>query len=110
MLTKKKNCSVGFGSGLWLLEEFEFFDGVIGTAKVWYEVRWRRLLPHECVEGDFSKPYAVRVGNPVVVSLELDLELDRVFNVAEYKTMRQMVLDAWRDNEEDVVGYEMGLL
>lgn len=109
---KEANHGTGAEPGLWVFEEFMFEDAILGMAKVRYTCRCRRLAPAERAEGDLGKPYQLEIVDPVVSEVHVYDDDGEEVPVPdeELVILQEAVLTAFRDREEDVLEFEMGLL
>ncbi len=109
---KSVNKGTGMKSGVWHFEEFMFAESVFGMAIVEYVCKNRHLRKAEIAEGDCSKPYELEITEPRIRLLEV--HDDNGNNVLipddERKTLEAMVLERFKEIEEDVLDFEMGIL
>ncbi len=109
---KSVNKGTGLKSGSWLFEEFLFAESVFGMAVVEYVCNNRHLRKAEIAEGDLGKPFELEITEPRIRLLEVhdDDGNNVLIPDDERKVLEAMVLERFKEIEEDVLDEEMGIL
>ncbi|TXH50307.1 MAG: hypothetical protein E6Q97_20770 [Desulfurellales bacterium] len=116
---KLMNKGTGESSGVWLFEEFMFADSVFGRAVVEYDAIAKRIPSADReVRAFFSTPYEIEISDATVAKWTVfDDDGNAVLehfncgiNKIDRDAIETQILEAFKDVEDEVKNFEMGLL